>query len=29
MVNNSRKAGIEAYYLIEEYDSAVERLREI
>ncbi len=29
MVNNSRKAGIEAYYLIEEHDSAVERLREI
>jgi len=29
MVNNSRKAGIEAYYLIEEYDGAVERLREI
>ncbi|NQE05105.1 hypothetical protein C5S32_04470 [ANME-1 cluster archaeon GoMg1] len=29
MVNNSRKAGIEAYYLIKEYDGAVERLREI
>ena len=29
MVNNSRKPRVEAYYLIEEYDSAVERLREI
>jgi hypothetical protein len=29
MVNNSRETGIEAYYLIEEHDRAVERLREI
>jgi len=29
MVNNSRKAGIEAYYLIEEHDRVVGRLREI
>lgn len=29
MVNNSRKTGIEAYYLIEEHDSVVERLREL
>jgi len=29
MVNNSRKTRVEGYYLIEEHDSAVERLREI
>jgi hypothetical protein len=29
MVNNSRKAGIEAYYSIEEYDKVLERLREL
>ncbi|MGB7000901.1 MAG: PIN domain-containing protein [Halobacteriota archaeon] len=29
MVNNSRKTGIEAYYLIEEHDRVVERLREL
>lgn len=29
MVNNSRETGIEAYYLIEEHDRVVERLREI
>ena len=26
---NAKKAGIEAYYLIEEFDKAVERLKEI
>ena len=29
MVKNAKKAGIEAYYLIEEFDKAVERLKEI
>ena len=29
MVNNARGYGIEAYYLIEEFDKAVERLKEI
>jgi len=29
MVNNSREAGIEAYYLIKEHKRVVERLREI
>ena len=29
MVNNSRETGIEAYYLIEEQDRVVERLREL
>lgn len=29
MVNNSREAGIEAYYLIKEYAGVVERLREL
>ena len=29
MANNAKKAGIEAYYLIEEFDKAVERLKEI
>jgi predicted nucleic acid-binding protein len=29
MVNNSRETGIEAYYLIEEHDRIVERLREL
>ncbi|RCV66139.1 hypothetical protein C5S53_00360 [Methanophagales archaeon] len=29
MVKNSRKAGIEAYYLIEEHGRVVERLREL
>lgn len=29
MVNNSRETGIEAYYLIEEHDKVVGRLREI
>ncbi len=29
MANNAKKAGIEAYYLIEEFDNAVERLKEI
>lgn len=28
MVNNSRESGIEAYYLIEEHDRVIERLRE-
>ncbi len=29
MVNNAREYGIEAYYLTEEFDKAVERLKEI
>jgi predicted nucleic acid-binding protein len=29
MVNNSREAGIETYYLIKEHDGVVERLREL
>ena len=29
MANNAKKYGIEAYYLIEEFDKAVERLKEI
>ena len=29
MAKNAKKAGIEAYYLIEEFDKAVERLKEI
>ena len=29
MANNAKKAGIEAYYLIEDFDKAVKRLKEI
>ena len=29
MANNAKKYGIEAYYLIEEFDKAVERLKEV
>jgi len=29
MIDNSREAGIEAYYLIEEHDRAVKRLKEL
>ena len=29
MANNAKNYGIEAYYLIEEFDNAVERLKEI
>ena len=29
MVRNSRKAGIEAYYLLEEYEAALNRLKEL
>jgi len=29
MANNAKKAGVEAYYLIEEFDKAVERLKEM
>ncbi|WP_346297707.1 type II toxin-antitoxin system VapC family toxin [Geoglobus acetivorans] len=29
MASNAKKAGIEAYYLIEEFDRAVERLNEV
>ncbi len=29
MVKNAKKAGIDAYYLIEEFDKAVERLKKI
>jgi hypothetical protein len=27
MTNNARKTGVEAYYLVEEFDNAVERLK--
>ena len=29
MIRNSRKAGIEAYYLLEEYEAALNRLKEL
>lgn len=29
MVNNAKRYGIEAYYLIEDFDKAVERLKEV
>ncbi|AIY91162.1 hypothetical protein GACE_2140 [Geoglobus acetivorans] len=29
MASNAKKAGVEAYYLIEEFDRAVERLKEV
>ena len=29
MIRNSRKAGIEAYYLLEEYEEALNRLKEL
>ena len=29
MANNARKAGIEVYYLIEDFDEALKRLKEI
>ncbi len=29
MANNAKKYGIEAYYLIEEFDNAVDRLKRL